>query len=519
MNSKRRYGYLIGIIMVFFSWSFIILGAEHTMIKVGLESIYKNAASVSLSSDTLMEIGYLDELGFMPIGTLESSEITVCKSNATFYELGGSYSTYQEAYEVAKSIGGIPVYVDLNLFKVYSTAPIGSIVLESVPTYLVTDSYGKELLLFQKGTIPLGFRGYDFSTGLNLTKVGTTKKYRGAIGIGGTTGITPYNLLPIEEYLYGVVPNEMAASWPAEALKAQAVAARSIAIYQYNRYIASGYNVVDTTATQAYGGYNKEDIRTTEAVDKTKGQTIRFAGKTAEALYFSTSGGYTESAENVWGYPIDYLVGVEDPFETEPAQGEWVRTITLEEINQCLADKKVDIGTAKGVQIISRTLSGRVNEMNIIGSTGIYSLTKENVRTFFSGTKEGSLKSRLFNLVGAVNSGSEQTPQMVSVLSASGVTDRAAQDLMVTNGQLTESILGESMTIESADGSFEMPFINGDSSGSTSVTETIMGDMTIVGKGYGHGVGMSQSGAKGMAKLGFNYDEILKYYYKGISVE
>ena len=518
MNSKRRYGYLIGIIIVFCSWSFTILGSEQTMIKVGLESIYKNAASISLASDTLMEIGYLDEFGFIPIGTLESSEITISKSNAIFYELGGSYSTYQEAYEVAKSIGGIPVYVDLNLFKVYALQPIGSMVLESVPTYLVSDAYGGPLLLFQQGNMQLGFRGYDFSTGLNLTKVGTTKKYRGAIGIGGTTGITPYNLLPIEEYLYGVVPNEMVPSWPIEALKAQAVAARSIAIYQYNRYIASGYNVVDTTATQAYGGYNKEDSRTTEAVDITKGQTVRYKGKVAEALYFSTSGGYTESAENVWGYPIDYLVGVEDSFETEPEQGEWIRTITLDEINQCLASKQVDIGMAQGVQVLSRTSSGRVNEMNIIGTKGNYTLTRENIRTFFSGTKEGSLKSRLFNLVGATNSG-EQTPQMVSVLSASGLVDMPAQDMIVTNGQLTEPILGNSVTIESADGIFELPFIDNDSSGNTATCETIMGDMTIIGKGYGHGVGMSQSGAKGMAKLGFSYEEIVKYYYKGISVE
>ena len=173
---------------------------------------------------------------------------------------------------------------------------------------------------------------------------------------------------------------------------------------------------------------------------------------------------------------------------------------------------------AQGVQVLSRTSSGRVNEMNIIGTKGNYTLTRENIRTFFSGTKEGSLKSRLFNLVGATNSG-EQTPQMVSVLSASGLVDMPAQDMIVTNGQLTEPILGNSVTIESADGIFELPFIDNDSSGNTATCETIMGDMTIIGKGYGHGVGMSQSGAKGMAKLGFSYEEILKYYYKGISVE
>ena len=123
----------------------------------------------------------------------------------------------------------------------------------------------------------------------------------------------------------------------------------------------------------------KEDSRTTQAVDATKGETVRYNGKVADALYFSTSGGYTESAVNVWGNPVGYLVGIEDIYETEPAQPAWTRTITLSELDKCLANKGANIGSAQGVQIVSRTSSGRVQEMCILGTVGTYNLKLENM--------------------------------------------------------------------------------------------------------------------------------------------
>lgn len=203
---------------------YTIFGSEQKMIKVGLESVYKNASSISLSSDRNIEVGYLDEKGFKRLETLSSSNITITRNKDN--------------------------------------------------TYCVRNDLGQKLLTYDDND--LVFRGYDNESGLNLTTVGKNKKYRGAIGMGGTTGITPYNLILMEEYLYGVVPNEMVPSWPEEALKAQAVAARTIAKYQYNRFIKSGYNVVDTTTTQAYGGYNKEHPRTTAAVDATKGECVYY---------------------------------------------------------------------------------------------------------------------------------------------------------------------------------------------------------------------------------------------------
>lgn len=532
MRARIRGGYAVLFIAMLWCLSSSVMGAEQSIIKVGLESVYKNAQSITLTSDAPIGIGYYDTYGFTQIGTLDSQTVSISKASDGYYDEGSLYYSYQAAVEAARNNGGIPVYVDQGLFAVYSTGLAESNVTSSTSRYVVKNALGEAILVFNKGSVDLVFRGYDSATGLYLTGVGSSKKYRGAIGIGGTSGITPYNILNIEEYLYGVVPGEMSPSWPEEALKAQAVAARSIAIYQYNRYTSYGYNVVDTTATQVYGGYTKEDSRTTAAVDATKGETIKYNGVVAEALYFSTSGGYTESAVNVWGNQIGYLVGVSDQYETEPAQAEWTRSITLEDLNRCLASQGVNIGTAQGVQIVSRTASGRVQEMRILGSSGNYSLTLEKIRTFFSGTSGGSLKSRLFSFSGSTiadngntnNNGSTSNTGTVVVASANGTAQVALGDgnSFMTNGQVT-MMTNQVAAMQSAT-DMTMTAINGLVADNTTVsnsigqTETVWGDFTIYGKGFGHGVGMSQSGAKGMAKAGYQYDEILKHYYTGVTV-
>lgn len=533
---KRSFPLLFIMLICCYLFSFSIYAGEYDIIKVGLETVCNNKSQVTLSSDGAMTFGYYEVSGFRGVGTLPTNMITIQKAAGQYTDLGGRYSSYEEALSMAQSLGGIPVYIEEGLFGVYSmNGGMGTFVPSSSECYVVKDmTVGNDLLIFYKGTKNIEFRGYDASTGMYLTKVGDSKKYRGAIGIGGTTGITPYNVLHMEQYLYGVVPCEMMASWPQEALKAQAVAARSIAIYQYNRHLSKGYNVVDSTTTQAYGGYNKEDSRTTAAVDATAGQTIKYNGKVAEALYFSTSGGATESAVNVWGTHIPYLVGVKDIYETEPAQGNWERPFTLADVNNCLSKQGINIGTAQGIKILSRTSSGRVQEMKIIGTAGEYMLTAEKIRTFFSPIAGGSLKSRLFSFIPSINVGGNNnsvpggsSSEKVSVLSAYGKADVAASDLMITNGSSIQKALGN-LTILSAYGTTTVGTTDNGTNGSQNgqlggdivlANEEVWGNFTIYGKGFGHGVGMSQSGAMGMAKAGYSYIDILKYYYNGITIE
>ncbi len=497
------------------------------IIKVGLESVYKNVASVNLSSDSNIQIGYYDETGFDVVGVLNASEVTVRLNNNDYYDLGVTFSQFEEAKNFANSHGNgaVPVYINQGTYGVYTPHDEGG--LRSGQNFkrslAVYDKAGSLLLISNEDILPLVMRGHDTASGLSLTTVGGTKKYRGAIGMGGKSGLTPYNIVDLEEYLYGVVPKEMPASWPEEALKAQAVAARSIATFQYNRYASSGYNVVDTTTTQVYGGYLAEMPATTKAVNATNGEIIRYNGSVAEAVYFSTSGGITEDAKDVWGSDIAYLKSVKDIYETEPSQKPWTRTITLSELNRCLANYDANIGKAQGIQIVSRTSTGRVQEISVLGTNGNYTVKGETIRSFFGGSNEGSLKSRLFSFSGTINSGSTNalaTNNEVTLISANGKDTMPSKNLMV----MTATDLGtiaDNFTVQSATETVHMTTTSNSAVTETvsNDSETVWGDFTIYGKGFGHGVGMSQSGAKGMAQAGFSYADILGYYYTGVTVD
>ena len=492
-------------------------------IKVGLESVYKNQASITLSGTQNFEVGYYNDEGFTSLGSLSTSALNLRTTTNNYYDLGLSFENYNAALEAAKIYNGMAVvgYTSAGTFSVYSLEATNS--LGVVPSSNLVEVYdaSDQLLLVTAKKSDLVFCSFDLSSGLYLTQVGSSNRYRGAIGVGGNSGLTPYNVLFMEEYLYGVLPKEMSASFPIEALKAQAVAARSIATYQYNRYSSSGYNVVDTTSTQAYGGYNAEKDTTTAAVDMTYNEVIRYNGAIAEAVYFSTSGGVTEAAKEVWGNEISYLQSVVDLYETEPAMPAWTAMVSMDEIGTALTRKGVNIGTPSSISITGRSLSGRVKELTIYGTVGTYTVKGTEVRTFFSGTPAGSLKSTYFSFygpIGNINSGGSSGSSTVTVLSSYG-KEQVSKDSLVAMNSTSMSTLPSKVAVWSENG---LGYLNGSSGTSGATTnlgvETATGNVTIYGAGYGHGVGMSQSGAKGMAKAGFMYDEILKYYYSGVTV-
>lgn len=528
--------YYSGIIFIFFVYIFsfqILAGEMPDSIRVGLESVYKNAQKIDIHSETKLLVGYYENNDFIKEGKLPSSDINVTKASAIYYTDGLTYQTLSEAQEMASLYqDAFPAYIARNTYGVYSLIKQGAFfqVMPSSAALEVKDQYGQVILVSDAESTPLAFQGSYSQHDFPVTGVGASRKYRGAIEIVNKGGLTPCSIVSIEDYLYGVVPAEMPSSWPEEALKAQAVAARSLAIFQYNRYLDRGYNVVDNTYTQVYLGVTHERPSSNNAVDATRGEVIKYNGKVAEALFFSTSGGYTESAENVWGNKVAYLNAVPDTYETSPEQKPWTRNITLAEIDKCLAQAGANIGQATGLEIVSRTPAGRVNELNILGSNGVYTVKRENVRTFFSGTNEGSLKSRMFSFDSNIS-----VPALASVSSSKG---EGGQTLFVmSNGDLEEVSIDELKIMSKSDisrASNELVVKSKDKEkiidtknsqglveNNTQMqnSEVIYGDFVVYGKGYGHGVGMSQSGAKGMALAGYNYESILKYYYQGITVE
>ena len=151
--------------------------------------------------------------------------------------------------------------------------------------------------------------------------------------------MTVINHLSMQEYLYGVVPCEMVYAWHIEALKTQAVCARSYAYtagFGSATNISKPYTICDTTSSQVYKGYGAERKSTNEAVDATRGKIIYYNGKPARAYYSSTSGGSTENVEDVWGTPQGYLRQVSDIYELDPELDPWIKVIKVNEIEKLM---------------------------------------------------------------------------------------------------------------------------------------------------------------------------------------
>ena len=325
------------------------------------------------------------------------------------------------------------------------------------------------------------------------------KAYRGALVIFRISGsdMTVINVLDLEEYLYGVVPKELSTGHPIEALKAQAVAARTYTCTQLNKYKKWNFDLTYTTADQAYGGASVEKEDTTKAVDDTRGEIVTYDGKPITTYYFATSAGYTESSENVWSAKVPYLVAVEDKYQPSTVSTlNWSVTFTAKQISNILANKSAKIGELLSVNILKKTPSNGVLELEFEGTNGSYVVTKESTRLVY-GTSD--VRSQFYDI---------ETDASVTVVDVNGETDNKtfSEVRVATNkGSSKLDLDRNKVYIKGIDGKVGRP--------------TTPTTYKLVGKGYGHGVGMSQNGAIGMAKEGFTYDEILKWYYTGVEIE
>src|SRR4051812_32121459 len=203
------------------------------------------------------------------------------------------------------------------------------VTLDSVVGWRVTDWAGRRvapaprtLVLKPKLAVP----GKPLTPPLTFTSnqplVVNGKPYRGKIRVlGDGKTLQVIDVLGLEAYLKGVVPAEMPSAWSSEALKAQAVAARSYALANLTK--GGQYDLFADTRSQVYGGVDAEVTATSDAVDATKGEIVLYNGKVANTLFFSTSGGRTASAAEITGTAVPYLVSVADPYDTASPYHDW----------------------------------------------------------------------------------------------------------------------------------------------------------------------------------------------------
>lgn len=345
-------------------------------------------------------------------------------------------------------------------------------------------------------------------------------RYRGELRIyAEKEALLAVNVLDMDKYLYGVLAKEFGHSGvPLEALKAQAVASRSFAYTYLGR--GSLWDVTADESTQVYGGYDAElqanpDIR--KAVDLTRGEVITYDGKVIPAYFHSNAGGHTENSENVWSEAYPYLRGVPSPWDAValeypkqvkgwPANNyRWEKVYTREELEARIASfnasypgDAIKVGTIKKFHLervgrdgVTPTPSGRVTRMDIIGTEGTKTFYRDAIRRVF-GTRD--LRSTLFEI---------EYDSSVWILGAGGVRQEVDGEALVS--------LGAGTGPRKAGGEQEVYYVQG--TGGMRLVPKLFTKVVFKGKGFGHGVGMSQWGAYGMAQEGYNYREIIEHYY------
>lgn len=331
------------------------------------------------------------------------------------------------------------------------------------------------------------------------------KNYRDYISfIKSGNNINIINHIDIEKYLYGVVPREMGPGYHKEALKAQSIASRSFTVANMNKHQEENFNLCDTTHCQVYGGYDYEKFETNEAIDETRSEYITYNNEIINAIFHSNSGGFTESSSLVWGGHRPYLTSVEDKFSEATTSSNWTLSLSSKEINSKLSASGINIGELIDMEVKQTSDSNRVLKIKLIGTLKEEEVDGTKLRTIIGST---SFKSTWFNISkDGINNGSS-----VYVVSSKGKISLSmdpSKQIIIKNSLGLTSSNRSTIKIAGKDRTINL----------VKTLSTPAKGFTFHGKGYGHGVGMSQQGAGEMGKLGYTYEEILKHYYTGVKI-
>ena len=321
------------------------------------------------------------------------------------------------------------------------------------------------------------------------------------------------NILGVENYLSSVVGSEMPTKWPIEALKAQAIASRTYALKQKGNAL---YDIDSTNKNQVYAGLEARTYKTTKAVISTKALVLIYKNKLINSLFHSSSAGMTENSQDVWENEYPYLSSVKD-FDKNNPKLRWQKRFSNEQLQKLFPR----IGGIKQIEILNITNTGRVKNVKIQGDYGSDQISGVNIR------KRMNLKSTLvrFKLIEdnetksdnendklLSNTTLEDKPETYIVKAGDSLFDIADQ----YNISFHEIVALNSIKDPSIIKINQILLIPRNSGNNAPITEKIL---VVSGYGSGHGVGMSQWGAKYMANKGAKAEEILKHFYRGVKIK
>ncbi|OMC72768.1 sporulation protein [Paenibacillus odorifer] len=397
------------------------------------------------------------------------------------------------------------------------------------------------------------------------------RTYRGNLELSNLSGsLAVINVVPLEQYLYAVVGGEVSSSWPEEALKAQAVAARSYALSQGNRFDVA--NVVDTTLSQVYNGIGSEAPSIIKAVDTTAGEVLMSGGKVVEAVFSSNSGGMTADPSEVWANGGDVFASVPSVEDVSAAAAKkWYYVLLANGTSGYAREDNIKLTgskTAAGLDIVTATTKdvnirplpviessvsavGKLNPgenavaLDKVYESGSYSwikgpYTSAELLKSLQGKTTSTLPSSISNLQVTQRGPSGRAIQVKANGQALNVKypDMFRSAFNGLPSTLFDIVAPGSYTVLGADGA-TATISSSQSAGvlSASGKVNVNGSGTVVmggdsaarvitnssgflfiGQGNGHGLGMSQWGVKGMADSGYDYKQILQHYYKNVTI-
>ena len=327
------------------------------------------------------------------------------------------------------------------------------------------------------------------------------RRYRGRLQLlvrGGQVQVV--NHLGIETYLASVVGSEMPHKWPLPALQAQAVAARTYALRQRGK--SGDFDVKATVASQVYRGVESETPNTLKAVESTRSLVLVHGGRLINAVFHSSSGGATEPSGEVWRNQLPYLISVADHDQHSPVH-RWNKRFDDDE----LRDLFRETGGVKRLQVLKTSSTGRVRTARVLGPRGSLLLTGRELRQRL-GLKSTMVRFELVNR--STNSSGDQSVDRFTQVAPPliGLWQDSA------SGPLQKNIAFDLPMSPSPPPPPPLPRVNQSNAGVT------VGELVLEarGQGFGHGVGMSQWGAHGLALQGADFRQILLHYYRGAEI-
>lgn len=508
-------------------------------------------ANLQVDVGTGYRFGFLDENRvFQALASTEEIHISVVKARPVWYGDDNGYmsysdkitsdimvgcyhiqypvevDTYEDALQAAQAYeDGFPAWID-GTWQVrsgsFQTKEAAQTAAEAVGcTVGETSMYGISVVKRGTSQILFQFDGgkntpFIVKPGLDDTVKTVTwfkgKRYYGGFQYYRANGgnLTVSGVLSLNDYAQCVISQEMSPSWPIEALKAQAICARTYyeLCLRTGNHKSQGFDICSTTHCQAYPGMDKTNSRTAQATEETTGLRVWYQGTPARTYYFSSDGGATEDIRNVWGGNTDYpyLRGVIDPYEEAVAKlntfSSWTKTFTASELTQILRNKGYGNAAIVDFRVTEVTPNGNVKAITFIDANGKFwpFVHQSGVRDLLG------LRSIRYSVTAA----GETTGGSYYTQDGSTLTTMNGLYAIGGNGK-TVAMDTKDIWVISASGSEQLSGPHGGSA-----TGEIL--FTINGSGWGHNIGMSQWGAYAMATQGFTYEEILTFYYPGVEI-